>query len=256
MPVFTAFGWAGEETAIKYALSQLELFAQELHRGLPRSIQEKFPYHGLSNENQSVYLAASETVGEDVYISFFARPMSLELQLTITNEAVLNKIYRQAEKEPVLCHRLLTEPGPEWSLRVQQMQIDEDSGETTHYQDLFKDSVAALDEATSVAVMSKAAYLNADDRWLVPFYFSRRFDSERVAAMGMAITQVMGEQVALLMPIVDFLTGKTARKKSKPKGRARTAVETAVEIDETEPDSAEMFSYVAELKPLHLRQGF
>ncbi len=256
MPVFTAFGWAGEETAIKYALSQLELFVQELHRALPRNAQEKFPFYGLSKENQSVYLSAAEMVGDDAFISFFARPMSLELQLGITNEAVLGKIYAQAEKEAVLWHRLVTEPGPEWSLRVQQMQVDEDSGETTHYQDLFKDSVAALDEATSVAVMSKAAYLNADPRWLVPFYFSRRFDSERVSAMGQAITQVMSEQIGLLIPILDFLTGKTGRKKAKPKARARTAVETAVELEEAEPDSAEMFTYVAELKPLHLRQGF
>lgn len=256
MPVFTAFGWAGEETAIKYALSQLELFIRELHRILPRNVQEKFPYYGLSKEEQLVYLSASEKVGDDVFISFFARPMSLELQLTITNEAVLNKIYRQAEKEPILCHRLITEPGPEWSLRVQQLQVDEDSGETTHYQDLFKDSVAVLDDATSVAVMSKAVYLNGDTRWLVPFYLGRRFDSERVSAMGLAIAQVMSEQVTLLMPILDFLTGKTARKKPKPKTRVRTVVDAVEEIEESQPDSAEMFTYTAELKPLCLRQGF
>ena len=104
MPVFTAFGWAGEETAIKYALSQLEGFIGELHRVLPRNVQEKFPFYGLSQENQSVYLSASEKIGDDVLISFFARPMSLELQLTIMNRAVLDKIYRQAEKELSLIH--------------------------------------------------------------------------------------------------------------------------------------------------------
>ncbi len=256
MPVFTAFGWAGEETAIKYALSQLELFIRELHRVLPRQVQEKFPYYGLSKENQSVYLSAAENMGEDAFISFFARPMSLELQMTISNEAVLTKIYRQAEKEPALCHRLITESGPEWSLRVQQLQIDDDSRETAHYQDLFKDSVTALDEATSVAVMSKAAYLNSDPRWLMPFYLYRRFDSERVAAMGSALTQVMSEQVTMLMPILDFLTGKVARKKPKPKTRTKTAVEPAAEINDDQPDTAEMFTYVADLKPLHIRQGF
>ena len=34
MPVFTAFGWAGEETAQKYAYSQLEQFIALLHANL------------------------------------------------------------------------------------------------------------------------------------------------------------------------------------------------------------------------------
>ncbi len=256
MPVFTAFGWAGEETAIKYALSQLEGFIGELHRVLPRNVQEKFPFYGLSQENQSVYLSASEKIGDDVLISFFARPMSLELQLTIMNRAVLDKIYRQAEKEPALCHRLITELGPEWSLRVQQMQVDEDSQEASHYQDLFKDSLAVFDESASVAVMSKAAYLNSEPRWLAPFYLSRRFDSERVAAMGQAVTQVLSEQIARLMPTLDFLTGKVARKKTKPRTRAKATVEEIVMPDDLQTNSSEMFTYVADLKPLHLRQGF
>ena len=56
MPVFMAFGWAGEEAALKYALSQLELFATEVQRGLPQSMQEELPFVGLSEELQSSYL--------------------------------------------------------------------------------------------------------------------------------------------------------------------------------------------------------
>ena len=36
MPVFTAFGWAGQETAINYALDQLEQFIHLLHNNLSR----------------------------------------------------------------------------------------------------------------------------------------------------------------------------------------------------------------------------
>jgi len=43
MPVFTAFGWAGEETAIKFALEQLELFIQQLHAGLSKGAREMKP---------------------------------------------------------------------------------------------------------------------------------------------------------------------------------------------------------------------
>lgn len=255
MPVFAAFGWAGEEAAIKFALSQLEVFIQEVHRALPRGLQERFPFYGLSREDQSVYLATNEIVEQDVFITFHTRPMSLELQFVVLNRAVLSRMYEQAEKEPALCHRLITEIGPEWSLRIQQMQVDGDSGETAHYQDLFKDNLAALDEATSATVMNKANYLNGDDRWLVPFYLSRRYDSERIAAMGTAVSQVIAEQISLLVPVADFLTGKLARKKSKPKAKPKTAV-AAEFVEEDSADSDEMFTYLASLKPLHIRRGF
>jgi hypothetical protein len=257
MPVFTAFGWAGEETALKFALSQLELFIGDLHRTLPRAIQERLPYHGLNQEGQFVYLAASEKIEDDLFIAFFARPMSLEIQLTILNKSALDKAYQQAEKEPALSHRLITEPGPEWTLRVQQMQIDEDSRQAAHYQDLFKDSVAALDEEKSVAMMSKAAYLNSDERWVMPFYLSRRIPSERIAAMGLAVVQVIGGQVGEMIPIVDFLTGRTGKKKAKPKPKAKTAVAAPELAPLPLPDeSGESFTYVANLKPLHIRRGF
>lgn len=253
MPVFAAFGWAGEEAAIKYALSQLEVFIQEVHRALPRTLQERFPHFGLSLEDQSVYLATKEAIEEDAFITFHARPMSLELQFVILNRAILSRVYEQAEKEPALSHRLITELGREWSLRVQQMQVD--AGQTAHYQDLFKDSVAALDEATSASVMSKAGYLNSDERWLVPLFLSRRYESERIAAMGTAVSQVIAEQVGLLAPVMDFLTGKTVRRKPKPKAKPKTAV-SAEFVEEDSGDTDEMFTFVASLKPLHIRRGF
>lgn len=256
MPVFTAFGWAGEEAAIKYAFSQLEMFIQEVHRALPRNLQERFPYYGLSQDDQSVYLATNEIVEEDAFISFHARPMSLELQFAILNRALLSRIYDQAQKDPAMSHRLITQLGREWSLRVQQMQVDEDSGQASHYQDLFKDSVAALDEETSASVLSKAGYLTGDERWLTPFFISRRYESERIAAMGTAVSQVISEQVGLLVPVMDFLTGKMSRKKPKPKAKPRTTAVSAEFVEEASDDADDMFTYIASLKPLHIRKGF
>ncbi|MBE2221186.1 MAG: hypothetical protein IAF02_06580 [Anaerolineae bacterium] len=258
MPVFTAFGWAGEETAIKFALSQLEAFIGELHANLSREAKEKFPFYGLSEEHQAVYISAKEDVFDDIYITFFARPMSLEMQLAIQNEVVLTKAYKQSEQQPTMNHRLITELGPEWTLRIQQLQVDEDSAESTHYQDVYKDSVASLNEAASTELFSKAAYLNGDARWVAPFYLSKRFDSERVAAMGLKIVEVMADQVSKLMPLADFLTGKALRKKStKTRGKSKkTAVSTDTTIDDQDDDIEEMFTYTAELKPLHLQRGF
>lgn len=253
MPVFTAFGWAGEETAIKFALSQLEIFISQLHANLPREVKDKFPHYGLSEEHQAIYLSAKENLLEDAYIAFYARPMSLEMQLSIQNRSVLKKAYKQAEKNPAICHRFITELGPEWTLRIQQLQVDEDSGETSHYQDVFKDSVAALDEEAAVALFEKIAYLNDDARWEVPFALTKRFDSERVAAMGQKLLDVMSEQVSTLMPLVDFLTGKARKKRASRKKKTAVSSEPTVEPGVTVDD---LFIYTATLKPLHLRRGF
>jgi len=261
MPVFTAFGWAGEEAAIKYALEQMELFINVLHTRLPRAIQNKLGHVGVSIANQAVYLAASPEVESDAHIAFYARPMSLELQLAITDEKVLAKGWKEAQKQPALAHRLITELGADWSLRVQQMQIDEETGEASHYQDLYKDSVVNLDEETAAAVFDKAAYLNGEDKWLTPIYLSRRFPSEQASNMGPAIIDVMSEHVASLMPILSFLTGRKAAKESsaRTKASARQKVKAAVPepvIQESQIDPEEGFTYVSVLKPLHLRRGF
>lgn len=258
MPVFTAFGWAGEETALNFALSQLELFIRQLHKSLPHGVHEKLPAAGLNSQSQTVYLAEADGDDAGVYITFLARPLSLEVQLSIQDKKGLAKGLKLAEQQPVICHRLITELGPEWSLRVQQMQIDEESGEKTHYQDLFKDSVTALDEETAVALFSKAAYLNDEAQWVTPFYLSRRFPSEQISVMGTAVISIMLEHIDKMMPVFDFLTGQV---KKKAKAKSRTKPLPKVEesqITETqlviEPDAG--FVYIAELKPLHLRRGF
>ncbi len=262
MPVFTAFGWAGEETAINYALSQLEAFIQELHPALSHATKDKLPFFGLSRENQAVYLASDTDVENSVHISFLARPTSLEMQLSIRDEKTLAKGLKLAEKEPMLCHRLITELGPDWSLRVQQMQVDEETGEAVHHQDLFKDSVTNLDQETAVAIMSKAAYLNDHDQWTTPIFLSRRYPSEQIAAMNQAVIQVLSEHIEAMMPVVNFLTGQTKTKKSRAKSKPKAApkikqVEEALaEETQTLIDLGEGFVYTTQLRPLHIRRGF
>lgn len=263
MPVFTAFGWAGEENAIKFALAQLEMFISSLHAALPRAVQERLPIFGLSREIQGVYLASEAKIEADAFIVFYARPTSLEIQLAIKDKQALAKALQNAEKEPLICHRLVTELGPEWNLRIQQMQVDEDSGEVGHYQDLYKDSVMMLDEETAVNMFQKAAYLNNEERWLVPLYLSRRVNSEQIAAMGSVVIRIISEQIMALMPVLTFFTGRavTAAKSGKTKTRSRTRGKSetaplAAPIIETPVGAAEGFTYVSELKPLHVKKGF
>ena len=264
MPVFTAFGWAGEETAISYALEQLELFVHSVHNNLSRQAKGDLPFAGLSHSNQSVYIAANESPEEDLHIAFFARPMNLEMQLAITDSKALAKALKNAEAKPVNAHRLITELGAEWSLRLQQVQVEEESGEQSHYQDLFKDSITALSPETAAEVISKAAYLNSEEKWVTPFYLSRRIPAEQAAAMGLAITDVLRDEIDKLLPLIHFLTGRRATSKRKTKPKARTVKpmmggkakgKTAVTQDTVlKPEDG--FTHVTQIKPLHLRRGF
>ncbi len=260
MPVFTAFGWAGEETAIKFALEQLENFIQQLHANLSPDARAIFPYAGLNNEAQSVYLAAAEEIETDVFISFFARPMSFEMQLGITDQKVLLKAYKSATAKPTMAHRLVTELGVDWSLRLQQSQVDEESGEQANYQDLFKDDVVKLDPDNAKELFEKAAYLNSDDKWIVPLYLSRRSQSEKIAAMSTAVIKIISEQINELVPLLKFLTGKKGkiakRKSTKKSTKAskKNAKNTATSTENTSQEDG--FTYVSEIKPFALRKGF
>ena len=76
MPVFTAFGWAGEETAVKFALEQMKEFVAAMQRNLSREAQMAFPHHGLDKDSQGVYVAHALETDTDVHITYHARPMA------------------------------------------------------------------------------------------------------------------------------------------------------------------------------------
>lgn len=262
MPVFVAFGWAGEEAAIKYALSQLELFIGSLHNRLPTTAQIDLPFFGVNELNKEAYLAASKDVYNDGHISFNARPLTFEIQMVIAEKEVIVKGLARAAKDTASCHHIITQLGPEWTLRVQQMQIDGGSGEATHFQDLFKDSVKNLSIETASEVFNKALYLNSEDHWVTPVYLSRRYPSEQVSVMAAALAQVASEQVVSLLPTFQFLTGrvKTTKRRTTSKTRASrvkvispvAALPDMVDVEEGE----ETFTYIVDLKPLHIRRGF
>lgn len=263
MPVFTAFGWAGEETALNYAFSQLEGFVTNLHAKLSRSLREELPYFGLSIENQNVFLAAAEEIDSNVHILFNARPTSLELQLVLTNKEVLLNGLKEINKDLEGFRQLLQGLDPNWILRVQQVHVNEETGDQGHYQDLFKESVSALEPEAGIEMLQKVAYLNEDDKWITPIYLSQRTSAEQIAAMQKQVVEVMAERLDVLAPLILILQGKSAKKaaktakqkkKKKDTPKPVITVPTTLEIQKT--PSTESFSYITELKPLHLRRGF
>ena len=262
MPVFSAFGWAGEETAINFALDQLQLFIDALYYTLPRESQAQFPIHGINKEAQTAYLAINEEPEKDLYIAFFARPMNLETSLILTDKTALSKAYRKVKLQPSDFFGLLNKLGSEWNLRIQQLEFNADSGETTHYKDLYRNPARLLEEGGATEITERADYLNGEDQWVVPLYISQRTTSEKVAAMGESVVENVGQYISTLLPISSFLTGQVRKKQAKSKQSAKKKPKPAVQVEDTtirQPlDSAKMdkFTYVSELKPLHIRRGF
>lgn len=257
MPVFTAFGWAGEEAALEYALNQLEHFITSLHARLSRRAQTNLPFFGIDRDGQVVYLSADENPEEDVYIAFQPRPLSLELQLAVTDEMAIGRALKAANNQPQRWRELLQDLGPDWELHVKQMEADEESAERTSYQDLFKDTVATLDEQTAESVSSRAYFLNGEPQWVVPVFVSWRLPAEQVATMGTDVVPVMANEIDEMMSLLEFMMGKVkadAEKVTGTAGKATKAKAKQVAQEEIQPD--EQFTYVAELKPLHIRKGF
>jgi hypothetical protein len=266
MPVFSAFGWAGEENALKFALAQLQLFIDALYLRLPPDARDEFATRGLSQETQNVYLATADTYDKEAYIAFNARPMSLEVQLGIVGKALLSKGLAAVVKDPAAAHHILTQLDPSWTLRVQQMQVDPETGENAHHNDLYKDSINNLTEEQAREIFGRAAYLNEEDKWVTPVYLSLRMSSERVAAMGLAVLDISADLVSTLLPTLRLFTGKKARKARAAKAATKPARRPADAGDDGPPGEqaitgsiksmADSFTYVAELKPLHVRRGF
>lgn len=265
MPVFTAFGWAGEENALKFALAQLQSFITLLYLRLPADVRGEFATHGLSQENQNVYLATGDTLDADAFIAFNARPMSLEIQMGIVGHNLLSKGLATVNKDIAAAHHVFAQLDPNWALRVQQMQLDDETGQRAHHLDLFKESVNNLTVEQAQEIFERAAYLNEEDKWATPVYLSLRMPSERVAAMGYAIIDIAADLVSALMPVLRLFTGKKQKKARSPRASAKTA-RRADAGEEGAPGEttitgsiksmADSFNYVADLKPLHIRRGF
>ncbi|MFO7663551.1 MAG: hypothetical protein R6X18_13290 [Chloroflexota bacterium] len=267
MPVFTAFGWAEEENALKFALSQVEQYVDALYLQLPPAVRDEFPSHGLSFENQNAYLATGDAFDSEAYVAFNARPMSLEILLGIVGKTALSKGLAVINKNPTVAHHTITQLEPSWTLRVQQMQIDTETGERAHHLDLYKESVGDFTEEQARDIFERAAYLNEEEKWVTPVYLSLRMPSERVAAMGMAIVPASAELVVALAPVLQLFTGRKPKKSRATKPSAKSkAVRPVVEPGDETPGEptitasvkamADGFTYVAELMPLHIRRGF
>lgn len=256
MPVFTAFGWAGEEQALNYALSELENFINTLYATLPKETQALFQAHGLDGTNQSAYLAVSEEVNESLVIAYSARPMSLEINMAIGDKGALTKAYKESGGRPEAFHGLLTALGPEWNVRIQQMEYDPESRAATHYQDLYKDTIANLTLETTMDVLERSAFLNGEEKWIVPLSISHRTSSEIISNMGKQVIPEAADEINRLIPLARFLTGKVRKPKKKARARNRLAVEDTPTKQPAAVASLERFVYVSIVKPLHIRRGF
>ncbi|MBP8001229.1 MAG: hypothetical protein KA314_16890 [Chloroflexi bacterium] len=271
MPVFSAFGWAGQETAVKYAMSQLELFISRLHAALPQELQGLMPHFGVDAESQIVYIASGAQLEPEPYLTFQARPLSFEMTLHITDEMYVGKMLSVAERQFDSWYTAVKQLGESWHLRIQQMEVIE-GGHPSHYQDLYKGPVIELEREAANEITNRAIYLHGEEKWVTPIYFSLRLHSELVAAMGLGVIPTIRDHVMQLMPLLQFVH---VLRKSSASGRTPKAAKTRAPRPAAAPIPApitrtvtteaggegkgqreQLFHFVSELKPLHLRKGF
>lgn len=257
MPVFNAFGWAGEEPALKFALSQLDIFIRLLHAGLSREAQTLLPFFGLDRESNTIYLARSQDVESDIHIVFYARPLALRLSIDVNDRQALNRGLKSIASDMLKWHRTLKELEGEWQLQIKQMEHDPESRQSTHYKDLFKGTVAELTIEGTTELFERATYLNNEERWIAPIYLSRSYPSEFISAMGTSVVEVMTKEVQKLLPLLSLMTGVARRPAAKVKSKGKAKAEMTVEGPSILADYAgPMFTYIATVKPLHIRKGF
>lgn len=262
MPVFTAFGWGGEEKALNFAFSQLETFITQLQANLPRTAQIYFPFSGLDKNSRTVYLAANRESALDFYIAFIVRPSSLELQLNLTDKAMLAKTLKPIAGNPGRWREIMQDlEDPSWSLHIPQMEYNEDTSETTSYQDIFKDEVKNLTEEKATEIAERIIFLNTEPKWIAPFQLSQRIRAEQASAMGSSIIDIMGKRVNSLLPLLTFFGRKinTPKAKKKAKKKAKSSPAPVAKQRPTltaNQAKSDQFIYSATLKPLHIRKGF
>ncbi len=259
MPVFAAFGWAGEEQALTFALDQLEQFVQQLHLGMSREAQTIFPHRGLNRENQGVYIAHDLETERGAYITYHARPMALRMAINLHDRMALAKALTAIQANHTEWHDTLHKMGDAWEVRFQQMEYNPETGEAVHYKDLFKDRATALELGDSAELIDRLIYLNGEEKWLGPIELSKRMNSEFVSAMGTGVISEMAKEIAEMMPVLRLLNGGIKVGKRKPASKKTTKAKpkakqtSASAMAQAQVDS---FSYVTSLKPMHLRKGF
>ncbi len=263
MPVFAAFGWAGEEQATKFALSQLEAFVNRLHGEVSHDLRGIFPYAGIDRANGLVYLAANkDDVENDLHVAFYARPMSFQIALGISDKGKLLDVFRRLEESAGHFYQALIRLEPTWELHVRQMELtDDETSPRVFYQDVFKGTLSDLSLEDCVALLERTAYLNGEPQWVAPFTLSFRMPSEQVATMGTAVVRWVNDRLDALLPVIRVITGQSTRSPAARPKPAKAGVAEAPPVVTEEAEAATEqriadFVYVTDLQPLHIRRGF
>lgn len=263
MPVFTAFGWAGEDAALQYAIDQLTQFGSLLHQMLPRDAQLLLPANGLDQESQSAYLATDEVITDGVHVTFRATPMNFNISAAVMNKDALAVSWKAMEADIAKLQTAVSALDPEWTIRVEEAQYDAGTKQKTHYTDAFNESVTAFNKEAAESAVSRGVYRNGDKEWIAPIYLNMSLPSERASAMGLGIIDEMAKIINRLMPILNIWAGPQKAKQAQKSAVAeeKKAAKTAdgAAPTKTRKKSVKLndeFAYESTLKKLHIRRGF
>lgn len=264
MPVFSAFGWAGEAQAMKFALSQLELFIARLHENLPADLRAIFPYAGLDRATNLIYLAANEEIEKDIYVTFLARPLSFQIALNVTDKKLLAKSFKRADTSAKQWYQIFARLEPGWEMHLRQMEVTDEENPTSRafYKDLFKDMLSAFSIEAAETILTNTAYLNGEPGWVTPLTVSQKFSSDQISIMGAKVIRFISQKLETLLPVIRLFNQQQPKQPAQKSKVSRSASPTAhspEQIAAMLPHQGEPmaeFTYVAEVKPLHIRKGF
>lgn len=259
MPVFTAFGWLGQEAAVSFALEQLSLFSQNLHTNLSRSTQIIFPHFGLDKDTQGVYLARTNNITDDLYFTFFAKPMALRMGINLNNQDAVGKGLKAIQNDLTSWINGLHSLQGDWEIHAQQLEHNPETGVTMHYKDLFKDKPSALSARQSADLIERMIYLHDEPKWHTSLVISKKWPSQFIAGMGESVSSQLASELDSISPLLRLLAGGIKEAKVKAPAKKKRAVKKrskATSASAVQENQIEQFTYNAILKPLHIRKGF
>jgi len=258
MPVFNAFGWIQKDDVIEFALDQLQQFATDLYKNLPRDLQLLFPYYGLDKETQGVYLARTNNISDDIYITFYAKPKSLRMAINMNAQSTIGKSMSSVQENLNVWVKTMLSIMGDWEVTAQQLEVNEKNNEMLLYKELYKDAPKNLSMAASTELIERMIYLQEDPKYTMGFVITKNWPSQFIAGMG----EKVGKQIALelteVAPVIMQLAGgvKFAAKKKETKKRTVAKRQKATSATAVKENQIEQFTYHATLKPLHIRKGF
>ena len=237
-------------------MEQMQLFIAGVHNTMSAEAKTLFPHFGVDEDTQGMYLARSEDITSDLYITWHLKPMALRMAINLTERDQLVKAFKAIEKRHEVWIKGVESLQGAWELRYSRMEYNPETKEATRYDDVYNDHTINLSPVKSAELVERMQYLNGEEKWLGIVELIQKFQSDFVSAMGVKVTDQFATMIDDMMPILNLLAGGATSSTKKGKSRTTAKKKTKSTSAKEMKEEVEEFMYNAQLKPLHIRKGF